>query len=252
VELAIGPASTDPNGSWGIHVQPPVDGRALLHEVSQLSLKPRRTEAGAWDASGGGWRFHSTPNAIHDGVPAGRSALVAWARHHASRLKHLSAGRVLVLVDAGEDRHRVWQLLRKQPSLRDSIRGALRDGSPSDAARELSLVAGKLALARELFADAQVALPCTLRTIGCDRTGQPLYVGLMPDPGDHAVALPEAGELIERELAPLMQQLRREHDGFLELVQALRVSARSAPSHGHVRMVAEIGARTAEHWYGIS
>ena len=26
-ELAIGPASTDPNGSWGIHVQPPVDGR---------------------------------------------------------------------------------------------------------------------------------------------------------------------------------------------------------------------------------
>ena len=27
-ELAIGPAGTDPHGEWGIHVEPPVDGRA--------------------------------------------------------------------------------------------------------------------------------------------------------------------------------------------------------------------------------
>jgi hypothetical protein len=40
-ELAIGPAGTDPHGHWGIHVQPPVDGRAQeLQE--QLELAARR------------------------------------------------------------------------------------------------------------------------------------------------------------------------------------------------------------------
>ena len=39
-ELAIGPASTDPHGEWGIHVQPPVDGRAQeLREALQLAAK---------------------------------------------------------------------------------------------------------------------------------------------------------------------------------------------------------------------
>ncbi|MBK9035774.1 MAG: hypothetical protein IPL61_31745 [Myxococcales bacterium] len=40
-ELAIGPASTDPNGSWGVHVQPPVDGRAQELQA-QLELAARR------------------------------------------------------------------------------------------------------------------------------------------------------------------------------------------------------------------
>ncbi|MCB9560791.1 MAG: hypothetical protein H6708_10330 [Kofleriaceae bacterium] len=41
VELAIGPAGVDPNGSWGIHVHPPVDGRA--QEISeQLQLAAKR------------------------------------------------------------------------------------------------------------------------------------------------------------------------------------------------------------------
>ncbi len=39
-ELAIGPASTDPHGEWGIHVQPPVDGRAQqLREALQLAAR---------------------------------------------------------------------------------------------------------------------------------------------------------------------------------------------------------------------
>lgn len=247
-ELAFAPDPTTPGGL----IWPPVDGRALLHEVSQLGLTPRRNEAGEWEASGGGWRFHSSPHAIHDSGQAARGALIAWARLHASRLKHLSGGRVLVLADAGEDRQRVWQLLRQQPSLLEHVRATVQASSASDAARELSVVASKLALARELFADAQVDLPCSLRTIGCDRTGQPVYVGLMPDAGHDGCALPEVDALFERELAPLMQQLRREHDGFLELVRELRVSARSLPSHNHARIVADIGSRTAEHWYGLS
>lgn len=40
-EVAIGPAGIDPNGEWGVHVQPPVDGRAQeLKE--QLELAARR------------------------------------------------------------------------------------------------------------------------------------------------------------------------------------------------------------------
>jgi hypothetical protein len=40
-ELAIGPASADANGSWGIHVEPPVDGRAQELRA-QLELAARR------------------------------------------------------------------------------------------------------------------------------------------------------------------------------------------------------------------
>lgn len=38
--LSIGPAGTDPHGEWGIHVEPPVDGRAQeLREALELSAK---------------------------------------------------------------------------------------------------------------------------------------------------------------------------------------------------------------------
>ena len=41
LELAIGPAGTDPHGPWGIHVQPPADGRAQ-ELAQQLELAARR------------------------------------------------------------------------------------------------------------------------------------------------------------------------------------------------------------------
>lgn len=40
-QLAISPASTDPHGSWGIHVEPPVDGRAQELR-DQLSIAAKR------------------------------------------------------------------------------------------------------------------------------------------------------------------------------------------------------------------
>lgn len=40
-ELAVGPAGTDPHGPWGIHVQPPVDGRAQELR-GQLELAAKR------------------------------------------------------------------------------------------------------------------------------------------------------------------------------------------------------------------
>jgi hypothetical protein len=40
-ELAIGPAGTDPHGPWGIHVQPPIDGRAQELR-DQLALAAKR------------------------------------------------------------------------------------------------------------------------------------------------------------------------------------------------------------------
>ncbi len=40
-EIAIGPAGVDPNGHWGLHVQPPADGRAQELK-DQLELAARR------------------------------------------------------------------------------------------------------------------------------------------------------------------------------------------------------------------
>lgn len=45
VELAIGPAGTDPHGSWGIHVHPQVDGRA--QEIAEALKETARRLAGS-------------------------------------------------------------------------------------------------------------------------------------------------------------------------------------------------------------
>jgi hypothetical protein len=45
IELAIGPAGTDPHGAWGIHVHPQVDGRA--QEISESLREAARRVAGS-------------------------------------------------------------------------------------------------------------------------------------------------------------------------------------------------------------
>ncbi len=71
-------------------IWPPVDGRALLHEVSSLAIRPTRTPRGDWWGSGSGWCFHSRPRALYDHQLSARDQLVAWARLHAANADQIS------------------------------------------------------------------------------------------------------------------------------------------------------------------
>ncbi|HEX4417677.1 MAG TPA: GTPase domain-containing protein [Kofleriaceae bacterium] len=171
------PTTSVPSGA----IWPPVEGRAILHELAELALAPRRLSTGDWAAGlGTGWRVMSSRDAVFDSLDHGRSELIQWARLHAGASASLSRHRCIVLADDGHGGWRLWQLVHAEPSLRDAVDRALRE-----PARD-TLIAGLRRAAQLLVeADAQLAalairLPCTLDNLGVSDTGV-VYIGLMPD-----------------------------------------------------------------------
>ncbi|HXK17500.1 MAG TPA: GTPase domain-containing protein, partial [Polyangiaceae bacterium] len=76
-------------------IWPPVDGRALLHEVASLDIRPTRSGRADWCGSGSGFRFHSFGRAIFSDLPSARTELIEWARQHSANATHLSTGRAV-------------------------------------------------------------------------------------------------------------------------------------------------------------
>ena len=83
----------------------------------------------------------------------------------------VSRARCIVLSATGERRWRLWQIVRREPSLRElANRSQLGD---AECQRYL-------AQAERMFAEASIELPCSLDTIGLDDTARPIYVALVP------------------------------------------------------------------------
>jgi signal recognition particle receptor subunit beta len=205
-------------------IWPPVDGRALLHEVTSLGLEPVRNSSGDWWAAGGGWWVHSTANAIHDDPDTARRQLIDCARVHGMLANHLSSGRVLILADAGRERQRIWQMVRVAPNLHDRLRGAAR--APTAEFAELLYQAGAhLIEARARLASAGMALACTLETIGGEIGRRPLFVGLMPIAA--SAQLPELSdaELLAREFGPALARLVARRDDVREVARQLEAKS---------------------------
>ncbi|HEY0190675.1 MAG TPA: GTPase domain-containing protein, partial [Kofleriaceae bacterium] len=75
------PTPSVPSGA----IWPPVEGRAILQELSAVDLSPRRLSTGDWVAGlGTGWRVMSGRDAIYDSLDDGRAALIQWARLHST------------------------------------------------------------------------------------------------------------------------------------------------------------------------
>ncbi len=217
-------------------IWPPVDGRALLHEVAALDIRPTRTGRADWCGSGSGFRFHSHGSAIFPDLTSARNELIEWARIHAANSAHLSSGRAVILADAGSGRLRLWQIVRAEATLRERLAGALPLADPHQVADELIGVATQLAAAREFFAATTVALPCTLWTVGANSSYRPTFVGLMPRRALHTAEEPNGRDLLERELAPLLRELRRARVDYADVV-------------ARVTSVAELsGGETPAHW----
>ncbi|HEV8549126.1 MAG TPA: ADP-ribosylation factor-like protein [Polyangiaceae bacterium] len=205
----------------GGFIWPPVDGRMLLHEVSRLERTPVRTPSGDWWASGEGWRFHSAASSLFPSADRGRHELIEWARLHAANLPRLSAGRTVILADAGGGRFRLWQLVRVSTALRERLVHSLDDASSEAFARELLAAALHLLRARDAFHGSDTCLPCTLWTVSGDLQRPPTFVGLMPKPGAERVPEAAGSSLIEREFRPLFHHLAGERADYQDIVAAL-------------------------------
>ena len=205
----------------GGFIWPPVDGRMLLHEVSQLQRTPILTQCGDWWAAGEGWRFHSAADALFENADLGRQELIEWARLHAANLHRLSPGRTVILADAGGGRFRLWQLVRTSYALRERLVTSCADADADTLARELESAAFHLLTARRNFDGTDVRLPCTLWTVSGDLQRQPKFVGLMPKPHAERLDQPSDEKLIEREFRPLFLNLRNERSDFDAVIDAL-------------------------------
>ncbi|HEX4475956.1 MAG TPA: hypothetical protein VH142_12815 [Polyangiaceae bacterium] len=230
------PFVPDPMMPGGM-IWPPVDGRALLHDVASLDIRASRTSRSDWVGAGSGFRFHSVGAAIYTDPHAARSELIEWARLHSANIHHISAGRAVILADAGGGRLRLWQLVRTDAALREPLSVALALADSAAVARDLVTVATELIAAREAFRSASVALPCTLWSIGQGgRSHRPTFVGLMPSPAKRPPPEPDGLELIQRELSPHLRELRRTRVDYHEVVHHLRALA----THR--------GGETPAHW----
>lgn len=224
----------------GGFIWPPVDGRALLHEIRRLGLVPTPTDRGDWWASGGGWRFHSVSEALLDDADAGRNALVEWARLHTDHLRRLSEERVLLLAGAGRGRYRLWQLVRIRPALHHRL--AQIDQAPPRVARVLSEAASLLLEARRSLHCSSLRLPCTRWTVGRGAQHQPVYVGLMPLLGDRARIEDDGPSLLERELVPVLRRLRTERTDYPEILGELGRAREQAPEDLGLRALFRIAS----------
>lgn len=207
----------------GGFIWPPVDGRTLLHEVAKLGIDAKQNSNGDWFGAGHGCQIHSGASAIYAGADAGRGALIEWARLHASSIERISQGRAVILCPTGTDAHRLWQLVRSESSLHESLAVTAEDIQPSELARRVMKAAQHLLRARDEVHTAELPLPCTLRTISGDTRLPPRFVGLMPHTVAPLAAEPEGLDLLRRELMPWLHglsELRADVPSLLEVLMS--------------------------------
>jgi signal recognition particle receptor subunit beta len=180
-------------------VWPPIDGRILLHEAAAELRAPARQDGAGdwWVGAAARWLVQSPAIAVYGDLDEARGALIAWARRHAAAGDALSRRRCLALAATGDGRWRLWQLVGREPTLRDLYEAAGPAADVTDAMRRLATVT-------RVLSAAPAALPATVDTIGVTDSGGPLYVGLVPPPGAERAAAPLPGRLA-RDLASLVR-----------------------------------------------
>ncbi len=191
-------------------VWPPIEGRIVLREAMQSPVELREHGDGYHAELAEGFRLDSEYNAAFTDADRARDELVSWARLHASIAQRLSRRRCIVLAEDGDGGFRLWQIVRRWPSLREWI-----ESTPPNDARTL---AHRLSHACRLLVEAggswrhdAHALACNVDSIGVSDTDQPLYVAPVPralppralDPG--GIARDLASVLRTRPTAELAQ-----------------------------------------------
>jgi signal recognition particle receptor subunit beta len=232
----------DPHMPGGM-IWPPVDGRALLHEVASLEITPARTARGEWSGAGSGWRVHSGTNALYSDHDDARRHLVAWAQIHSASAGQLSPGRAVILADAGSGRYRLWQLVRVEAALRELLAQVEETAEPTKVARGLVDVAECLVGARAWFERAKVHLPCTLWTVAAGRSYRPAFIGLMPEASSERPPELRGVSLLERELTPHLRDLRRARVDCADVIRAVVALGHSNARESAARWLAEVVGR---------
>lgn len=160
---------------------------------------------------------------------------------HTANLVRLSTRRVLVLAEAGGGRYRLWQLVRRERTLRDRIEEAMAEADALQLVADLASTSAHLVRARELLHTPRLPLPCTLRTIGSDMARDPVFVGIVPENADDDRAdEPEGAALVDREIGPLLRELARDRGDYDEIVDEIVRRAETDATRPGLRTLAAL------------
>lgn len=184
------PAITQPTASGGPRtpshempsglVWPPIEGRIILRDAAVAGVTGERSDDGDFVAElAPGWYGRSHAAAVFTTLDDGRDQLIAWARAHAASLPLLSRQRCIALVETGDGRWRLWQVVQRHATLR-ALFDRLDRADGSEMARCLATASRHVTEAQSICDAAGLTLPCTLDTLGISSVGQVVYVGAMP------------------------------------------------------------------------
>jgi signal recognition particle receptor subunit beta len=218
-------------------IWPPVDGRALLHALDDITSgrTPLRTPSGDYllVLPGAHWLVHSHAAAEFDDPRVGEVELLSWARVHAMSRHRLSEGRCIVLAESSPGRYRLWQIVKQHPSVEELVTASFISGNAELVATALLEGAVLLTSAYPYFDEEPCRLPCSASTVG-QAGWKPAYLGLVPQPRfvEPASARPLDPKFASRELRSLVNRV-----GALErlspdaVLHALRRVVSDRPQH---------------------
>ena len=104
------PAIPDDRVASGL-VWPPVDGRLVLHELTQAQVPLTRCADGAWSGEvPGRWLLYSEAGEVFQEVEQGRAVLVQSARAQAVAARDRAPACCIVLAADGHGRYRLWRI----------------------------------------------------------------------------------------------------------------------------------------------
>jgi hypothetical protein len=222
-DLPLAPDETVGSGL----VWPPIEGRVLLREATLGAPRITRADGGYAGTSDAGHRLYSLSASSYEDVEVGRAALLAWARLHALHQESLSSPRCIVLAEDGAGKHRLWQIVRTCPSLRDRLASVLGARDHTMIAAALLDAALRLTELARRVEDTGAPIVVTLDSTGVNE-GETRYVGLVPE--DAHVSRGAPIRVLE-ELRPIARDFAR-HESMLRGVSD---AARAYPPSAHLR-----------------
>lgn len=196
-------------------VWPPVEGRIILHDAATAGFNPQRTMEEGWlDEKGDHWLLHSSTDDTYRDVDEGRDALVRWAQIHVSAKARLSPHRCLVLSASFPGEWRLWQIVRKMPSLRTRLSRVVASRSSVDIAG-LLLEAGRLIIEAAATSRAELADGTSIIDQIAPHESRAVFIALMPSP-NRKTSTSAFDNLSERDL------VRRELQAIADAICANR------------------------------
>jgi hypothetical protein len=105
------PATPDGAVASGL-IWPPVDGRLILHELSQSRVELHSEQGGWAGIANGKWRLYTQAQAVFPDVEQGRSVLVQAARTQASLPRDNPVSCCIALAADGQGQFRLWRIER--------------------------------------------------------------------------------------------------------------------------------------------